>query len=180
MDTDISAVHQILIPLPGCPHLRDDEQLSSAISLWHRHCPEHEKCLYFNDIMLVCKNEKMVKQLHTTDILLLCSKSVPKQTASNFFFRDGKYFANNIRIKDEWLKQECSCQPTLKAGSKMTRKYHSHRDFRTSSTCLAHHAEERQEHFSGNRKQRASGITRMEDIFKILGECPPASTINRF
>lgn len=171
MKLDISIVRETLIPLSRYPHISQDEPICNAIALLLAHQSDEGNHLNFEDMLVTDAEGRLVGQLRFSAILEKFFQPALRPSASKHVFEDSEHFAELIVVIDEWLKDQCRTQAAVSVN-----RFMDHQPLVVSGSDHVVHAlgimlSHQKNVLPVTENNVLKGAIRIEDIFKILGNC---------
>lgn len=171
MKIEISVVREILIPLSEYPHISASEPINNAIALLLAHYSNDGSHLHFKEILVTDRNGGLVGQLPVESILENFFRPALRSSASKQFFEDSEHFADLVLVIDDWFKAECKRQSVVTVNRYMNQHPPSIGASAHVVHALGMMLSSQKEVLPVTEDNVLQGAVRMEDIFKVLGNC---------
>lgn len=112
MINDIKTAKEIVIPLEQYPHIRRYEPVSDAVAKLLGHCSTDGRCMYYEEILVVDKNQRLVGRLTVRDILISFFPSILSPEPAGLFGGYRASFTDLSILFEDSFRRECRRQAT--------------------------------------------------------------------
>lgn len=169
MNTTITLVREIYIPLEQYPHLQEDEPIGNGVALLLQNSSDDNRHLHYDEIFVTDGNSKLMGHISVSDILTSFFPSILATETKSIYSGKKELFTDLSILLEDSFQRECRRQAVLTVKKYMTPPHRSV----DGSMHLLHALEimikDRVTTLPVTIDGKLAGAVRLQDIFRILG-----------
>ena len=169
MNTTISFVREILIPLADYPHLQQDEPIGNAVAQLLEHGSEDGRHLYYDEVLVTDTAGRLVGHILVKDILASFFPSILATSTAGIYAGKMEQFTDLSILLEDSFRNECRRQSAHTVKMHMTKPHRSIDGSMTLLHALEIMVKDKETTLPVTENGVLVGAVRMQDIFRVLG-----------
>lgn len=169
MNTEISFVREILIPLETYPHLREDEPIGDAVALLLQNGSDDGRHLHYDEVLVVNDSGNLAGRVTVKDILTSFFPSILAASTTGIYEGKKEHFTDLSILLEDSFRRECRRQAAHTVKMHMSKTHRAVDGSMTLLHALEIMVKDNETTLPVVENGVLAGAVRMQDLFRILG-----------